>query len=175
MIRALDVTDPETAKRLLTIQHAAYAVEAALIGFTGIPPLQEDLAGLMSSKEHWLGRYTPTGDVGVGEAPAGDLSSVSDAAGEVLVGAVSYEFPDADTLEISRLVIDPAYARQGHARALLDHLDKLEPRPTTLVSTGSANTPAVNLYLSRGFTETSRTTIAAGVQLSHFSCRRPTL
>ena len=89
--------------------------------------------------------------------------------GGVLVGAVAYEFPDAGTLEISRLVIDPAHARQGHARALLDHLDALEPRPTTLVSTGSANTPAVSLYLARGFTETGRTTVAPGVQVTHFA------
>lgn len=147
MIRALDLADPPTAKRLLVIQHAAYAVEASLIGFDGIPPLHEDLADLMSSTEYWLGRFVD----------------------DVLVGAVAYDLPEADTLEITRLVIDPEYARQGHARALLDHLDVLEPRPTSLVSTGSANTPAVTLYLSRGYLETARTTIAPGVQLTHFT------
>lgn len=147
MIRALDLADPPTAKRLLVIQHAAYAVEASLIGFSGIPPLHEDLVGLMSSTEHWLGRF----------------------ADDVLVGAVAYEFPNADTVEITRLVIDPEYARQGHARALLDHLDVLVPRPKSLVSTGSANTPAVTLYRTRGYVETSRTAIALGVDLTHFT------
>jgi ribosomal protein S18 acetylase RimI-like enzyme len=146
MIRGLDLTDPEIAKRLLVIQHLAYAVEAELIGFAGIPPLQEDLAGLMASTEYWLGRYD----------------------GDELVGAVAYEFPDDETLEISRLIVDPTHARRGHGRALLDHLDALEPRLTTVVSTGSANTPAVNLYLSRGYSETGRTTIAPGVQITHF-------
>ncbi|GAA1589461.1 hypothetical protein GCM10009789_48900 [Kribbella sancticallisti] len=150
MIRALDLADPETAKRLLVIQHLAYAVEAELIGFDGIPPLQEDLAGLMASTEYWFGRYD----------------------GDVLVGAIAYELPDADTVEISRLVIDPTHARRGHARALLNHLDAAEPRPISLVSTGSLNTPAVNLYLSHGYTETTRITIAPGVQLTHFQRRK---
>jgi ribosomal protein S18 acetylase RimI-like enzyme len=150
MIRALDLTDPETAKRVLVVQHLAYAIEAELIGFDGIPPLQEDLAGLMASMEYWLGRYD----------------------GDELVAAVAYEFPDPSTVEISRLVVDPAHARRGHGRALLDHLDAVEPRPTSLVSTGSANHPATALYLSRGYTETGRTTIAPGVQITHFSRTR---
>lgn len=150
MITPLDLTDRALAERLLAIQHAAYAVEAELIGFDGIPPLQEDLAGLTQSTEHWLGRYD----------------------GSTLVGAVAYEFPDDDTVEISRLIVDPAHARRGHGKALLDQLDKLEPRPVSLVSTGSANTPAVNLYKSRGYVETGRTTIAPGTQITHFQRRR---
>jgi ribosomal protein S18 acetylase RimI-like enzyme len=146
VITPLDLTDRTLAERLLQIQHAAYAVEAELIGFDGIPPLQEDLAGLMLSTEHWLGRYD----------------------GSTLVGAVAYEFPDDDTVEISRLIVDPAHARRGHGRALLDHLDRLEPRPISLVSTGSANTPAVSLYKSRGYVETNRLEVAPGVFITQF-------
>ena len=146
MITPLDLTDRTLAERLLQIQHAAYAVEAELIGFDGIPPLQEDLAGLMLSTEHWLGRYD----------------------GSTLVGAVAYEFPDDDTVEISRLIVDPAHARRGYGRALLDHLDRLEPRPISLVSTGSANTPAVSLYKSRGYVETNRLEVAPGVFITQF-------
>ena len=143
--QTLDVSDRALAERLLEIQHRAYAVEAELIGFDGIPPLQEDLAGLMSSTEHWLGRYD----------------------GDVLVGAVAYEFED-DTVEISRLIVDPAHARRGHGRALLDHVDQLEPRPTSRVSTGTANTPAISLYKSRGYSEEGRTEIAPGITVTHF-------
>jgi ribosomal protein S18 acetylase RimI-like enzyme len=146
VISPLDLTDRTLAERLLVIQHAAYAVEAELIGFDGIPPLQEDLASLMSSAEHWLGRYD----------------------GDVLVGAVAYEFPDDDTVEISRLIIDPSYARRGHGRALLDHLDQHEPRPTSLVSTGSANIPAVTLYKSRGYHEIARIEVAPGIEVTQF-------
>ncbi|MEU4291894.1 GNAT family N-acetyltransferase [Kribbella sp. NPDC026596] len=146
MIRPLDLTDQALAERLLTIQHAAYAVEAELIGFDGIPPLQEDLAGLMASTEYWLGRYD----------------------GDTLVGAVAYELPDNDTVDISRLIVDPAHARRGHGRALLDHLDQLEPRPISVVSTGSANTPAVSLYKSRGYSEIGQVEIAAGIHIAQF-------
>jgi ribosomal protein S18 acetylase RimI-like enzyme len=150
VIRPLDIGDRTMAERLLEIQHAAYAVEAELIGFDAIPPLQEDLAGLMSSTEHWLGRYD----------------------GNVLVGAVAYELPNDETVEISRMIVDPAHARRGHGRALLDHLDQLEPRPVSIVSTGTANTPAVSLYKSRGYTETGRLEGAPGVQLTQFQRRR---
>jgi ribosomal protein S18 acetylase RimI-like enzyme len=146
VIRPLDVSDRALAERLLEIQHRAYAVEAELIGFDAIPPLQEDLDGLMSSTELWLGRYD----------------------GDVLVGAVAYEFPDDETVDITRLIVDPAHARHGHGRALLDHLDALEPRPTSLVSTGTANTPAVTLYKSRGYHEDGRTEIAPGITVTQF-------
>jgi len=145
VIKALDVSDRALAERLLELQHAAYAVEAELIGFDGIPPLQEDLVGLMASTEHWLGRYD----------------------GDVLVGAVAYELTD-DTVDISRLIVDPAHARRGHGRALLDQLDQLEPRPISLVSTGSANTPAVTLYKSRGYTDIGQVEVAPGVFVTQF-------
>ncbi|MEV0794247.1 GNAT family N-acetyltransferase [Kribbella sp. NPDC050459] len=145
MITPLDVTDRTLAERLLTIQHAAYAVEAELIGFDGIPPLREDLDGLMSSTEHWLGRYE----------------------GTLLVGAIAYELSD-DTVEIDRLVVDPAHARRGHGRALLDHLDRVAPRPVSLVSTGSANTPAVALYTSRGYAAVAELEVAPGISITQF-------
>jgi ribosomal protein S18 acetylase RimI-like enzyme len=146
VIRPLDLSDRAIAERLLDIQHRAYAVEAELIGFDGIPPLQEDLKDLMSSTEHWLGRYD----------------------GDALVGAVAYEFPDDDTVDITRLIVDPMHARRGHGRALLDHLDRLEPRPTSIVSTGTANTPAIALYKSRGYHEDGRIEVAPGITVTQF-------
>jgi len=146
MIRALDLTEVATAERVLVVQRLAYAVEAELIGFDGIPPLREDLEALMATKEYWLGRYVNA----------------------ELVAAVAYELPDPDTIEISRLIVDPAHARRGHGRALLDHLDELEPRPVSLVSTGTANTPATTLYLSRGYLATGQVEIAQGVTITQF-------
>jgi ribosomal protein S18 acetylase RimI-like enzyme len=150
VIRPIDPADPGLAPRLLDVQHRAYAVEAALIGFDGIPPLQEDLAGLMASTEHWLGCFED----------------------DQLVAAVAYEIPDHETVDITRLVVDPAYARRGHARALLDALDDLEPRGVSLVSTGTANTPAVNLYLGRGYRETEQLEVGPGVRITKFRRER---
>lgn len=150
MIRPLDPADAGIAPRLLEVQHRAYAVEAALIGFDAIPPLQEDLAALMASTEHWLGCFTD----------------------DLLVAAVAYEFPDHETVDITRLVVDPAHARKGHATALLDALDDLEPRGLSLVSTGTANAPAVNLYLSRGYRESEQIEIGPGVSITRFRRER---
>jgi hypothetical protein len=36
--RRLDLSDPDTLRRVWELQRAAYAVEAELIGFAGIPP-----------------------------------------------------------------------------------------------------------------------------------------
>ncbi|MEV6283155.1 GNAT family N-acetyltransferase [Kribbella sp. NPDC051770] len=150
MIRPISPADPGLAPRLLEVQHRAYAVEAALIGFDGIPPLQEDLSALMASTEHWLGCFTD----------------------DVLVGAVAYEFPDHETVDITRLIVDPAYARKGHGTALLDALDDLEPRGLSLVSTGTANAPATKLYLSRGYHEDEQIEIAPGVTITRFRRER---
>jgi len=44
--RRLDLSDPDTLRRVWELQRAAYAVEAELIGFAGIPPLRESLRQL---------------------------------------------------------------------------------------------------------------------------------
>lgn len=152
MIRTLDLSDRDLAERLLVIQHRAYAVEAELIGFDGIPPLHEGLEDLMTSPAHWLGRY----DAGV------------------LVGAVAYQLHDADTIDITRLIVEPLHARQGHGRALLDFIDEAIPRRTWVVSTGTCNTPAVAFYTARGFRETALVEVAPGVTVTQFSKLSPT-
>jgi ribosomal protein S18 acetylase RimI-like enzyme len=150
VIRPINPADPGIAPRLLEVQHRAYAVEAALIGFDGIPPLQEDLAGLMASTEHWLGCFTD----------------------DVLVAAVAYQIPDHETLDITRLVVDPSHARKGHATALLDALDDLEPRGLSLVATGTANAPAIKLYLARGYHEFEQLEVGPGIGITRFRRER---
>src|SRR5260221_85231 len=51
----LDLADPGTLQQLRDLQRAAYAVEAGLIGFDGIPPLHETLAELRGCGEAFLG------------------------------------------------------------------------------------------------------------------------
>ena len=45
---------PARADKLLALQHAAYAIEAELIGDDRIPPLHEDEAGLIAAGLSWL-------------------------------------------------------------------------------------------------------------------------
>ena len=82
-----DVTpadDGELARALLRVQHAAYAVEAGLIGDDRIPPLHEDLDDLRNAPLRWLAAFT----------------------GRALVGAVAWT-EDRAGVDIDRLVVAP--------------------------------------------------------------------
>lgn len=140
MIRRLDLSDEDTLHRLWRLQRAAYAVEAELIGFDGIPGLRESLDDLRACGEQFLGTSE-------------------------LTGAVSWTRTE-DTVDICRLVVHPDHHRSGIASALLDALDTLEPAGRTIVSTGTANLPALALYLRRGFVTTGTKVIAPGVTLT---------
>ena len=134
---------PPHAERLLELQRGAYAREAALIGFDGIPPLREGLPELLSAEHEWLGRF----------------------AGPLLVGALAWELHDGE-VELARLVVDPAHARRGHGAALLDALEALHPGLPMSVMSGAANAPARALYRSRGFAPTGEVhEVAPGVEL----------
>ena len=104
-------------------------MEAELIGFDGIPALQESLEELRDCGESFLGLHDETG----------------------LAGAVSWvRLPDG-TVDICRLMVHPRAHRRGIATVLLDSLDRAEPAQRAVVSTGTANHPALALYKRRGF------------------------
>ncbi|MEU6071538.1 GNAT family N-acetyltransferase [Streptomyces sp. NPDC047082] len=140
----LDLADPVALRHLWELQRAAYAVEAELIGFDGIPPLHETLQELRGCTESFLGVTDETS----------------------LAGAVSWTRLHDGTLDICRLVVHPRAHRRGIATALLNSLDALEPAAVTLVSTGTANQPALALYQGRGFTPQSERQIAPGVTVT---------
>jgi ribosomal protein S18 acetylase RimI-like enzyme len=132
------------ARALVKLQQAAYRVEAALIGLADLPPLRDDAAALRRSGETFLGAY----DQGV------------------LSGAVSYRL-EGGTLDIHRLVVDPARFRRGIGRRLLAAAEARAPRPgRVVVATGAANAPALALYATAGYRETGRREVATGVFLS---------
>lgn len=149
-ITELDLTDRAAASAVLALQRAAYAVEARLIGFDGIPQLTESLEELCASPERWLGLVDDDG----------------------LAGAVSWERLADGTLDICRLVVAPRAHRRGYARALLDALDTREPAQRTVVSTGSANTPALMLYRQRGFVPVRERAIAPGICVTEMERKR---
>jgi ribosomal protein S18 acetylase RimI-like enzyme len=142
--RRLDLSDPGTLARLRNLQRASYAVEAELIGFDGIPALHESAEELRGCGESFLG--------------------LDDDAG--LAGAVSWtRLPDG-ALDICRLVVHPRAHHRGIATALLDALDRMEPAQRVLVSTGTANHPALRLYEQRGFTPVGTRQIAPAVTIT---------
>ncbi|OWA18078.1 GNAT family N-acetyltransferase [Streptomyces sp. CS159] len=140
----LDLSDPDTLRHLWDLQRASYAVEARLIGFDGIPPLHESLEQLRACEESFIG--------------------VRDE--RRLVGAVAWTRSGNGVLDICRLVVHPVAHRRGVATALLDALDSIEPAELTVVSTGTANLPAVELYRRRGFRPVGERRIAPGVAVT---------
>ncbi|GAB3310056.1 hypothetical protein GCM10027451_20170 [Geodermatophilus aquaeductus] len=132
--------DPALAARLLEVQHAAYAVEARLIGDDRIPALHEDLARLTSAGLSWLVARE----------------------GTTVLGALGWRPTDAG-IDVDRLVVDPAYARRGTGRALVAAvLDLAGERPVT-VATGRDNTPARRLYAQAGFRDAAEREVLPGL------------
>lgn len=139
MIEELNIKDRDIVKQILTIQIPAYQVEANLIGFNGIPQLRDTIESIQQSGETFYGLF--------------ESSS--------LIGFVAVEDQD-DTLDICRLVVAPAHFRKGVATKLLTFTLSKAKKPVT-VSTGSKNSPAINLYKKHNFRIRSEIEVAPGV------------
>ncbi|MFC9298855.1 GNAT family N-acetyltransferase [Streptomyces sp. NPDC057011] len=151
--RPLDLTDDATASAVHRIGLAAYAVEAELIGFDGIPALRESLADLRGRGLTWLGAVAPDGEI---------------------AGFLAWEAPAADgPLRLDRFCVDPAWFRRGIASLLLRHvLAELFPDRPVEVTTGADNTPAVALYERLGFTRGTDFSPAPGLRMASFTHTR---
>ena len=143
-VRELYIGDRGTAAAVLACQRAGYAVEAELMGFDGIPPLHETLDELLLCRERFLGSYDKEG----------------------LAGIVSWEKLVDGTVNICRLVVAPRAFRMGHATALLDALGAAEPAERFVVSTGTANTPALALYGRHGFVPVGTREVAPNITVT---------
>jgi len=140
-------TDDHVAAALLELQRRAYEVEAALIGSRDIPPLTETLQELQSSNETFLAVFV---------------------AGRV-VGALSYRLL-GDTIDVHRLVVDPASFRAGIGTTLVRAALASEPSAThAIVQTGAGNEPARALYLREGFQEVDEIEVLPGLRVARFS------
>ncbi|HEX2504813.1 MAG TPA: GNAT family N-acetyltransferase [Gaiellaceae bacterium] len=145
-IRTLDPSDADAAAELLGLQRRAYRVEADLIGSDGIPPLTETLEELQAAGETFLGAYVE---------------------GE-LAGAVSWRV-DGETLDLHRLVVDPARFRGGIGTALVRAALAAEPGARrAIVQTGAVNEPAKRLYRREGFEELDEVEVAPGLRVTRF-------
>jgi ribosomal protein S18 acetylase RimI-like enzyme len=122
-------SDRAVARRVLEIQHAAYAVEAGLVGYDTIPPLHETVVELQSQPLTFLGVSCD----------------------RTLAGVLGYR-RQGDTVDIDRLAVHPTFFRRGLATKLLRELlaRERDARHFT-VSTGLGNHPAINVYERFGF------------------------
>lgn len=139
----------EDAGEILTVQRAAYLVEAQLYGDPFIPPLVESLDQI---------RRTLTGDAVVLKATAGPR----------IVGAVRAQFSDRTCL-VGRLVVVPDWQGRGIGTALLRALEgRVAGRVDACVLfTGHLSDGNLRLYRRLGYAETHRERVAAHLTLVH--------
>lgn len=131
MIQVIEHRERATARAIHAVQMVAYAQEAALLGVTYFPPLEETPEDIMAADATFLGAQV----------------------GDALAGALSIEAPDGPAGErlIGSLVVSPAYQRRGIGARLVEAaLARCEPYGVW-VSTGVKNAPALALYQRYGF------------------------
>lgn len=129
MIQRLNLSHQETLTAAFRLQKDSYEQEAKLIGSRMIPPLLETLDALRNAQERFYGEFLEGRLVGL--------------------IAITEEGPH---LRVSRLAVAPWAFGRGIASRLLEFaLEKAAPNQRTVVSTGSANTPARRLYEKFGF------------------------
>ena len=149
-VLVVDHRDAAIAGRLLEIQRRAYAVEAELIGFDGIPPLVESLDQLQSA----------------------DLTVLAVVDGDDMVAMLGYS-ESGGVIDIDRLAVHPSHFRRGLGRMLLDHLRARHAGSPIVVSTGADNLPAVALYERAGYTRLADHVIEGSLRIANFRLSGP--
>lgn len=149
MIKKIDITNPDIAKEVLSIQLPAYQIEAKLIGYDEIPNLKDTVVSLQQCGETFYGYYM-NGD---------------------LCGIISFVIASF-VLDIHRLFVDPRYFRKGIAKQLLDHILCVETGfDTVIVKTGNKNTPALRFYQKYGFDQEEDLVINEQFSMAQFSMK----
>lgn len=134
---------PSIVGDLLRLQRAAYAVEAALLGDDRIPALHEDENDLVAAGLDWLVELE----------------------GDEIVGALGYLMED-DTMDLDRLIVDPAHHRRGIGTRLVQRAQATASR--IVVSTGRDNHPARALYARLGFVRGGDREVLPGLWISTY-------
>lgn len=152
MIQTIDIQDQSNAIRILAVQAAAYLVEAERLGFREIPPLHDSVPSLQTSGETFLGYFDEA---------------------EALLGAVSFILQEKK-LKICRMMVQPNHFCKGIASKLLSRvLERPGSHTEYVVLTGTANLPAINLYVKHGFRPLQTQEITPGISLTELVRGRP--
>lgn len=149
-LQASPVDDIDLACALLTIQHAAYALEAVLIDDERIPALHENIEELRSAALLWLVAFH-------GSRP---------------VGAVAWNENDEE-LDIDRLVVTPEMHRRGVGSSLIRRVLQRAGKRSVIVSTAMKNTPAKTMYERLGFTHVKDVEVLQGLMVTRYCWNPP--
>lgn len=146
LIKRLNNGDIETAEQIVALQKKSYMIEARLMGFYGIPTLNDTIETVRQCDEAFYGYYEDG----------------------VLAGFISYKLKE-DWLDICRVAVHPEYFRRGIAKRLVTYIEGINKGVKgVIVSTGVKNEPAVNLYLKLGFRMVRETEVAKGIYVVFF-------
>ncbi|MFC5530840.1 GNAT family N-acetyltransferase [Cohnella yongneupensis] len=144
MLEAIPIEDKEAAEEVWALQHAAYRVEASLIGVAELPPLRDTIESLRASNERFYGLREADGE---------------------LVGVISYEIGREGRHAICRLMVSPPFFRQGIGSSLLHGLLRCFPSVRWSVTAEIRNLPALALYEKAGFVRKRTLQPAPGITL----------
>jgi ribosomal protein S18 acetylase RimI-like enzyme len=146
MIKRIDIGNESIVKEVLHLQYLSYRIEAQLIGFDELPPLKDTSVSLQQSGETFYGYYEK----------------------DVLWGVISYKIDDC-VVDIHRLMVHPNQFRKRVAEKLLTFLEMQgKGKGSMIVSTGSKNTPALNLYKKFGFEVIDEKELTEGLWITTF-------
>lgn len=150
-IAAADLRNTTVARELLALQRASYAIEAELISCPDFPPLRESLEEIQKAADTFL-VFSVLGNI---------------------AGALSYVL-QGEMVHVTRLVVSPAYFRQGIAMQLLSEVERCLPDVKCFcVTTAELNVPAIRLYLKAGYAMSGVTQSPEGIRLVHLHKARP--
>lgn len=130
MIQKLEHREEHVAEQIWHLQHAAYRVEAELIGTANLPPLQQTVDDIRRLPETFYGILEEECE---------------------LMAAISVEV-EGKTVTICRVMVHPSRFRRGYARRLIAFAEAAHGDADGFrVSAAVNNTPAVRLYESMGY------------------------
>lgn len=154
MIIPLSLHDHEVVEQVWSLQHTAYRLEALAVGLTEYPPLPDTFESLRNSAERFYGYISE-------EEGDGDL-----------MGAIATTSFIPGNLEITRLMVNSSYLRQGIGRSLLKYVISRHPEIETFsVTAGTLNIAAVSLYQEYGFMPYGTIMAAPGVELTRYQLK----
>lgn len=123
--------DKDDLRDILSLQHLAYQSEAKLLGNPDIPPLKQTLSDLQAEYDRKIFLKT-TDDTGA------------------IVGSVRYLL-EGDSVYIGKLIVNPAFQRQGIGTSLLLEVEKLCPNRRYELFTSNKSRRNISLYERLGY------------------------